>query len=110
MANENKLVKGMFIGALAGAAFSLLDKHTRDDVIQAGKKVSTKIKGYVEEPTTFTREVKQKIDHVKDTVQEVSEDLSFLNKKVKELKETTPQVMNAMQETKERLLPKREQS
>jgi gas vesicle protein len=110
MAKDNKLVRGMLIGALVGAAVTLFDKHTRDDVIQAGKNVSSKVKGYVEEPTTLTNEVKQKIDHVKDTVQEVSEDLSFLNEKMKELKQTTPQVINLMQETKERFLPKREQS
>ncbi|PGT79081.1 YtxH domain-containing protein [Bacillus sp. AFS040349] len=110
MANENKLVRGMVIGALVGAAVSLLDKHTREDVIQAGKNVSSKIKGYVDEPTTLTSEVKQKIDNVKDKVQEVSEDISFLNEKVKELRETTPQVVGLVQETKERFIPKRDQS
>ncbi|MGM0875958.1 MAG: YtxH domain-containing protein [Bacillota bacterium] len=110
MANENKLLTGMLVGALVGAAVSLLDKRTRQDVVKSGKNVSSKIKGYIEQPTTFTNEVKQKIYDVKDTVQEVSEDISFLNEKMKELKETTPQVVNMLQETRKRFIPKRQQS
>jgi gas vesicle protein len=106
MANENKLLTGMLVGALVGAAVSLLDKRTRQDVVQSGKKVSTKIKGYIDQPTTFTNDVKRKIDSVKDTVQEVSEDISFLNEKVKKLKETTPQVVNMLQETRDRFITK----
>jgi gas vesicle protein len=110
MANENKLLTGMLVGALVGAAVSLLDKRTRQDVVQSGKNVSSKMKGYIEQPTIFKNEVKQKIDNVKDTVQEVSEDISFINEKVKELKETTPSVVNMLQETRDRFIPKRQQS
>jgi gas vesicle protein len=110
MANENKLLTGMLVGALVGAAVSLLDNRTRQDVVQSGKNVSSKIKGYIEQPTTFTNDVKQKMDNVIDTVQEVSEDISFINEKVKELKETTPQVVTMLQETRDRFIPKRQQS
>jgi gas vesicle protein len=108
MANENKLFTGILVGALIGAAFSLFDKRTRQDVIASGQKVSSKIKGYIEQPSTLTNELKQKIDDVKDTVQEVSDDISFINQKVKELKETTPQVVNLLQETRDRFMPKRQ--
>ncbi|KKI89085.1 hypothetical protein WQ54_28080 [Bacillus sp. SA1-12] len=108
MANGNKLLTGMLLGAVIGAAVSLLDKRTRGDVIQSGKKVSSKIKGYIEQPTMLTTDVKKKIDEAKDIVQEVSEDLSFVNEKVKELKETTPQVVNMIQETRDRFISKRE--
>jgi gas vesicle protein len=110
MANENKLLTGMLVGALVGVAVSLLDKRTRQDVVQSGKKVSSKIKDYIEQPATFTNDVKQKIEDVKDTVKEVSEDLSFITEKVNELKETTPQVVNMLQETRDRFIPKRQQS
>ena len=110
MANENKLLTGMLVGALVGAAVSLLDKRTRQDVVQSGKKVSSKIKDYIEQPETFTNDVKQKIEDVKDTVKEVSEDISFITEKVTELKETTPQVVNMLQETRDRFIPKRQQS
>ena len=108
MTSSNKLVRGIFVGALVGAAISLLDKRTRDDVIETSKNVSSKIKGYVEDPTVLTNEVRGKFDTVKDTIQEVSEDITFINEKVKELKETTPQVMSLIQETKERFIPKRD--
>jgi len=108
MANSNKLVRGMLVGALVGAVISLLDKRTRDDVIETGRNVSSKMKEYVEDPAVLTNDVKEKIDNVKDTIQEVSEDISFINGKVKELRETTPQVISLIQETKERFIPKRE--
>lgn len=108
MANENKLFTGMMVGALIGAAVSLLDKRTRQDVISSGQKVSSTIKGYIEQPSTFKTEVKKKMDEVKETVQEVSEDLSFLNEKMKELKETTPHVVNLLQETRDRFISKRQ--
>ncbi|WP_299848083.1 YtxH domain-containing protein [uncultured Metabacillus sp.] len=110
MANENKLLTGMLVGAVIGAAVSLLDKRTREDVIQSCKKVSSKMKGYIDQPTTLTTDVKKKIDEAKDIVQEVSDDLSFVNEKVKGLKETTPQVVNMIQETRDRFMTKREQS
>ncbi|WP_226669967.1 YtxH domain-containing protein [Metabacillus litoralis] len=108
MGKENKLLTGMLIGALVGAAVSLMDKHTREEVINSGKNVTERLNKYVKDPTSFTNDVKLKIDDMKDAVQEVSEDVSFLNEKVKELKETTPQVLNMLQETKDRFLPKRQ--
>ncbi len=110
MTSGNKLVRGMFVGALVGAVVSLLDKQTRDDVIETSKSISSKLKGFVEDPTALTTEVREKIDTVKDTIHEVSEDIAFINEKVKELKETTPQVVSLLQETKERFIPKREES
>jgi gas vesicle protein len=106
MANENKLVAGILVGALVGAAFSLFDRNTREDVVACGKNASAKIKGYIQEPTLFTNEVKQKIEDVKDTFQEVSDDITFINEKVNELKETTPQVVNLLKESKERFISK----
>lgn len=108
MAKENKLLTGILVGALVGAAVSLFDKQTRQDVIASSQKVSSKMKEYIEQPSTFTKEVKQKIDDVKDTVHEVSEDLAFLNDKVNELKETTPQVVKMIQETRDRFQSKRQ--
>lgn len=110
MKNENKLLTGILVGALVGAAVSLLDKHTREDVMKTGNNLSLKMKGYIEKPTSFTDDVKQQIDGVKDTVQEVSEDLSFMNDKVKVLKETTPEVLSILQETRDRFFPKRQKS
>lgn len=110
MAKENKLLTGMLVGALVGAAVSLLDRRTRQDVVACGKNASSKIKGYIKEPTSFTNEVKQKVEDVKDTVQEVSEDISFINEKVKVLKETTPQIVSLLQESKERFISKHQRS
>lgn len=106
MAQDNKLVRGIALGALLGAAVSLLDKTTRDEVIHSGKKLKNKLKNYMDNPSSFTEEFKQKVVCVKDTVQEVSEDISFITEKVKEIKDATPQVLGIIQETKERFTQK----
>jgi gas vesicle protein len=108
MVKENKMFTGILVGALVGAVVSLLDKQTRQDVIASSQRVTSKMKEYIEQPSTLANEVKQKIDDVKDTIQEVSEDLSFLNEKVNELKETTPQVVKMIQETRDRFISKRQ--
>ncbi|TXC89248.1 YtxH domain-containing protein [Metabacillus litoralis] len=108
MGKDNKLVAGMLIGALVGAAASLMDKQTRDDVLECGKNINIKLNKYVKDPTAFTNEVKVKIDDMKHTVKEVSEDITFITEKVNELKTTTPQVVNMLHETKDRFLPKRQ--
>lgn len=108
MGKENKVVTGMLVGALVGVAVSLMDKRTRDDVLECGRNLNNKLNKYVKDPTTFTNEVKVKIDDMKDTVKEVSEDITFITEKVNELKTTTPQVVNMLHETKDRFLPKRQ--
>ncbi len=105
MGKDNKLVKGIVIGALVGAAVSLFDKNTRQGVIQSGKTIGLKVKEYAKQPSKLSSEVKQKIDDVRQTVQEVSDDIAFINEKVQELKESSPHVVHMLQETKDKFIP-----
>ncbi|WP_273128368.1 YtxH domain-containing protein [Metabacillus sp. HB246100] len=101
MSKENKFMRGIVIGALIGAAASLLDKQTRDDVMQCGKKATSKVKEYAKNPSDLTNDVKQTFTHMTDSVKELSDDITFVNERVKELKEATPQIVTMLQETKE---------
>ncbi|MDQ0231652.1 YtxH domain-containing protein [Metabacillus malikii] len=105
MSNENKLLKGMVIGAIVGAAVSMFDKNTRQAVLQSSKSMCSSLTQYVKQPTKLTTDVKRKVDTVRDTVQEVSDDLAFINEKVNELKESSPHVIHMLQETKDKLIP-----
>ncbi|MFC0272894.1 YtxH domain-containing protein [Metabacillus herbersteinensis] len=107
MDNENKLLQGMLIGAAVGAVVSMFHKQTRQEVLEQGKCVTDRVKDYCQHPSKLSDDLKKKVDATKETVQEISEDLSFLNEKMNELKETTPQVIDMIQETKERFLPKK---
>lgn len=101
MEKRNKMLEGMLIGALVGAAISLLDKETRTNFIHNGKRVGGKIKYVVEHPQEITNAVREQIQSVKTTVDDVSRDMDYLRGKINELKETTPQVLEIIQDTKE---------
>ncbi|MDQ0163505.1 YtxH domain-containing protein [Aeribacillus alveayuensis] len=103
MGNKNKLLKGVLLGALVGAAISLLDKKTRDHIKDIGIKTTEQMKHYVQNPSEASNAVKNKISEAKQTLRHVSDDLSFINEKVKELKELTPQLIELIEETKERI-------
>lgn len=101
MGNRNKLVDGMLIGALIGGAISLLDKNTRTTVIHNGKCVGGKLKYAIQHPQEIADSVRNQIESVRTTVEDVSKDIDYLRSKVIELKETTPQMLEIVSETKD---------
>ncbi|MBD1379617.1 YtxH domain-containing protein [Metabacillus arenae] len=106
MSNENRLVKNMVIGAAIGALVSLFHKPTRDQVIRQGKEISEKTIEFCKDPSKLTNEVKEKVEEVRKTIDEVSGDVAFVNEKFQELRKTTPQVLELIEETKERFSKK----
>ncbi|WP_243387996.1 YtxH domain-containing protein [Bacillus kexueae] len=103
MGSENKLLKGLFVGAAVGMAIALVDKQTRKVAIEKGKEAADCVKYCAENPEVVSSFVKGKMDEVKTTLRSVSEDITFLNEKVKDLKELTPQVLEFIEETKEQI-------
>ncbi|MDO6851094.1 YtxH domain-containing protein [Priestia megaterium] len=106
MGKRNKLVEGIVIGAIIGGAVSLFDKETRSSVIQGSKKLKDKTTNLIQHPELVTDTVKEKYETIRTTIEQVSEDLSFVAGKVEKLKETTPQVMEIVNDTKEAFVEK----
>ncbi|MDT0149586.1 YtxH domain-containing protein [Priestia aryabhattai] len=106
MGKRNKLVEGMVIGAIIGGAVSLFDKETRSSVIQGSKKLKDKTTTLIQHPELVTDTVKEKYETIRTTIEQVSEDVSFVAGKVEKLKETTPQVMEIVNDTKEAFVEK----
>lgn len=106
MGKRNKLVEGIVIGAIIGGAVSLFDKETRSSVIQGSKKLKDKTTTLIQHPELVTDTVKQKYETIRTTIEQVSEDVSFVAGKVEKLKETTPQVMEIVNDTKEAFVEK----
>ncbi|WP_154992314.1 YtxH domain-containing protein [Priestia megaterium] len=106
MGKRNKLVEGMVIGAIIGGAVSLFDKETRSCVIQGSKKLKDKTTTLIQHPELVTDTVKEKYETIRTTIEQVSEDVSFVAGKVEKLKETTPQVMEIVNDTKEAFVEK----
>ncbi|MGF9892839.1 YtxH domain-containing protein [Priestia megaterium] len=106
MGKRNKLVEGIVIGAIIGGAVSLFDKETRSSVLQGSKKLKDKTTTLIQHPELVTDTVKEKYETIRTTIQQVSEDVSFVAGKVEKLKETTPQVMEIVNDTKEAFVEK----
>ncbi|MED3881696.1 YtxH domain-containing protein [Priestia megaterium] len=106
MGKRNKLVEGIVIGAIIGGAVSLFDKETRTSVIQGSKKLKDKTTTLIQHPELVTDTVKEKYETIRTTIEQVSEDVSFVAGKVEKLKETTPQMMEIVNDTKEAFVEK----
>ncbi|KRD92803.1 hypothetical protein [Priestia megaterium] len=106
MGKRNKLVEGIVIGAIIGGTVSLFDKETRSSVIQGSKKLKDKTITLIQHPELVTDTVKEKYETIRTTIEQVSEDVSFVAGKVEKLKETTPQVMEIVNDTKEAFVEK----
>lgn len=97
---KNLFLKGMFYGALAGGALSLLDKKTRQDMKVNVKKAYEQVSYVVRHPGEITESVKESAEKIRNTIEQVSEDISYITAKVDELRELTPQVKEIVKETK----------
>jgi gas vesicle protein len=98
--SKNLFLKGIFYGALAGGALSLLDKKTRQDMKVNVKKAYEQISYVARHPGEITENVKETAEKIRNTIEQVSEDISYITGKVDELRELTPQVKEVIKETK----------
>jgi gas vesicle protein len=101
MEKRSRLWDGILIGALVGAAVSMFDKQTREHVLEGGRKLGSQVAKTVKNPKETQEALKEKFNEFKETVEHLSEDVSFIAGKVDEIRELTPQVVDIVKETKE---------
>ncbi len=101
MTRNNQFWKGILLGAIAGGAISLLDKQTREVMKDNVQKATSKVVYIVRNPNEVTDKVKGTAAKIKNTFEQVSEDISYITDKVDELRELTPQVADLIKETKD---------
>lgn len=98
---KSKFMQAVLIGALAGAAVSLFDKSTRKAVIANSKNGLTCMKELIQDPSNFLTQVQETSTEFRSTVEKISNDVSFISKRVEEMKNIPSQVANVVMETKE---------
>jgi gas vesicle protein len=103
---KNKFFIGMFIGAAAGAAVSLLDRSTRSEM----SKVYKYVVHIAKDPNRIISSSKELYDKAKETVKQVREDVGFIRNKVEELRDLTPQVKELITEAKDTFKPEKEEA
>ena len=99
--SQNKLMTGLLVGAAVGIIVSLLDRNTRDDVIQKSKKATNNAKYYASNRDELVQAFQQQAERAQNLYSRISEDASYVGSKVNELKEMTPQVKEMALETKD---------
>jgi gas vesicle protein len=104
MGNTNKFWTGVLAGAIAGGLISLLDRDTRQAVGEKYGKVAKNISYGFTHPKEIATTVIEKTKEFKETASQISEDISFITKKIDEIRELTPEVTGLVKETKEAFL------
>lgn len=92
--------KGVFYGAIAGGALTMLDKNTRESAAAFCKKTASSTAYYVKHPNETYNNVKEFSAKVKMAAQQVSEDVAFITETVEELRDAAPQVTTLVENTK----------
>jgi gas vesicle protein len=101
MSDTGKFWRGVLLGALAGGALSLLDKPTRDAVMTNCRRTGRQVTNMVRNPSVMVDKVRNTSEQMRQTVEQVSDDLFFIKEKVEELSEVTPKVVDIVKETKD---------
>ncbi|WP_163100732.1 YtxH domain-containing protein [Peribacillus alkalitolerans] len=106
---KNRLLQGIMLGALAGAAMSLMSRDTRSSVVSGTKQYSKELQSFIKNPNDFFDRLKETSGRIRKTVQQISDDVAFISQKVEEIKDVPPQVASMVKETKEAFISHDEQ-
>lgn len=101
MGNTNKFWTGIIVGAVAGGLVSLMDRETRQAVNEKYGKVTKNISYAITHPKEIASNIKEKTFEIKTAASQMSEDISYIVRKIEEVRELTPEVTNLVKETKE---------
>jgi gas vesicle protein len=91
---SNKLWKGIMIGAAIGAVISLLDQETRKML-----RAKNKLEHFLKAPVNIAENINQHVHKCRQSLEQLSEDISFIAGKIKEINEKTPEVIELVKET-----------
>ncbi|WP_019414561.1 YtxH domain-containing protein [Paenisporosarcina sp. TG20] len=98
---ESKLIKGIFIGAIAGAGISMFDRATREDLKYKMRIMSYDAKYYLKNRDDLKLKLQEKADKLQSVYNQLSQDKQYLTGKVEEFKALTPQVKTLVLDTKD---------
>lgn len=99
--SESKFVKGVLCGAVLGGALTMLDRKTRDSVMNRSRMVRNEIKYYNNNRDELKKLIDQQVNKWQSVYNQFSSDAKYISQKVNEVKEITPQVKTLVSETKD---------
>lgn len=98
--SQNKLMTGILVGAAIGAIVSLLDRNTREDVINTSRKASENAKYYANNKDELRTAFKEQADRAQNLYSRISEDASYVGGKVEQIKQLVPEVKEVAMDAK----------
>lgn len=98
---KSKLIPAVLLGALAGAALSMLDKHTREHTIETSKKMKDTVTYYAQNRDELVRLVETKVDQAQSVYASTQDNLTSLMAKVEDAKSLPETIMSLVTETKD---------
>ncbi len=107
--SESKFVKGMLVGAIAGAGISLFDRATREDVKFRLKTVSYDVRYYSKNREDLKLKLQEKADKLQTVYNQFTQDAQYISGKVEEIKELSPQVKTLVIDTKDAFVHSKEE-
>ncbi|MED3662729.1 YtxH domain-containing protein [Ureibacillus sp. FSL K6-8385] len=99
--SESKLCKGVVIGALVGAAVSMLDRTTREQTVEKLKKTKNKVIYYAKNRSELQQLVNEKIEKMQKLYEDTKDNVNFIMEKLDEVKGIPGAVQEIVQDTKE---------
>ena len=98
---KSKLVPAVLLGALVGAAISMLDKSTREHTIETSKKIKDTVTYYAQNRDEFVQLVETKVDQAQSVYASTQENITSLMTKVEDAKSLPETIMSLVTETKD---------
>ncbi|RFU62929.1 YtxH domain-containing protein [Peribacillus glennii] len=101
LTRRNRFMQAIVYGAIAGAAISLLDRQTRDSVMNGSRRYMTDMKTMVSHPNSTMNQVKEATSKLRTTMENIAEDVAFISARMDEIKEIPPQLAHMVRETRD---------
>lgn len=105
---KNKFGLFIMLGAITGAAISLFDRTTREQVTSKSKSMVDEVSFYAKNPTVLKSKFKDEANKYRSIYEQLTDDASFVKEKVGEIKQLSPQVKELVTDAKENLVEAKE--
>lgn len=106
---NSKFGRFIILGAITGAAISMLDKSTRRHVMAKSNDMISQVGHYAKNPDDLKQKLQQTKDKYVSIYEQFSGDAAYIKTQVDELKTLTPQVKELVVGTKEAFVDSKEE-
>lgn len=98
---KSKLIPAVLLGALVGAAISMLDKNTRQHTIETSKKIKDTVTHYAQNRDELVQLVETKVEQAQSVYASTQENFTSFMTKVEDAKALPETIMSLVTETKD---------